>query len=102
MANPFKDAEKKKKVAPGGEKEPPRTEEAVVEEIPVVEEKTVVEEKPVVEKKENPLAGMIEPKPEGKSYGLYLSNEANAKLEQLAKQNKCSKSKALDALLRSL
>ena len=51
---------------------------------------------------ENPLAGKIEPKPEGKSYGFYLSVEAADKLEQLAKQNKCSKSKALDALLRSL
>ena len=90
MANPFKDAEKKKKVAPGGTQKP------------LVEEPTVIEE-PVVEKKtENPLEGMIEQKPEGKSYGFYLSTEAAEKLEKLAKQNKCSKSKALDALLRSL
>lgn len=88
MANPFKDAEKKKKVAPGGVQEP-RTE------IPEPEkEKTATDQ--------NPLAGMIEPKPEGKSYGFYLSVEAAQNLEKLAKQNKCSKSKALDALLRSL
>lgn len=86
MANPFKDAEKKKKVAPGGNQE--KTAPETVKEPPVVQE--------------NPLAGMIEPKPEGKSYGFYLSVEAAEKLEQLAKQNKCSKSKALDALLRSL
>lgn len=82
----------KKKIVPGGEKEPPTNdEEVVVVENPVEEKKTI-----------NPLKGMIEPKPEGKSYGFYLSVEANENLERLAKQNKCSKSKALDALLRSL
>lgn len=91
MANPFKDAEKRKKVAPGGNPEP-----SVEKEIVVQPEE---EKKPA---KENPLEGMIEQKPEGKSYGFYLSVEAADKLEKLAKQNKCSKSKALDALLRSL
>lgn len=91
MANPFKDAEKRKKVAPGGSHESP-VEKEVVEQ-PAEEKKTA---------KENPLEGMIEQKPEGKSYGFYLSVEAAEKLEKLAKQNKCSKSKALDALLRSL
>ena len=91
MANPFKDAEKRKKVAPGGNQELPVVKETVVQ---PVEEKKV--------EKENPLEGMIEQKPEGKSYGFYLSVEAAEKLEKLAKQNKCSKSKALDALLRSL
>lgn len=90
MANPFKDAEKRKKVAPGGNQE--KADDNVTTE--------TVKEAPVAPG--NPLAGMIEPKPEGKSYGFYLSVEAAEKLEQLAKQNKCSKSKALDALLRSL
>lgn len=93
MANPFKDAEKRKKVAPGGNQEQPVEKEVVVQ--PVVEKK-------IKKEKENPLEGMIEQKPEGKSYGFYLSIEAAEKLEKLAKQNKCSKSKALDALLRSL
>jgi hypothetical protein len=84
MANPFKDAEKRKKVAPGGSNE-----------------KVEIKEEPV-SVTDNPLEGMIEPKPDGKSYGFYLSAEAADKLEQLAKRNKCSKSKALDALLRSL
>lgn len=90
--NRFGDAVNKPRVAPGGEQKP------VVkkEEIPVEPPKTAPE------RQENPLAGMIEPKPEGKSYGFYLSVEANNKLEELAKKNKCSKSKALDALLRSL
>lgn len=90
MANPFKEAENKKKVAPGGEHE--------------VQHREV--EPPKVEKPlstENPLAGMIEPKSKnGKACGFYLSEEAIEKLERLAKQNKCSKSKALDVLLRSL
>lgn len=93
MANPFKDAEKRKKVAPGGNQEPPVEKEVVVQ--PVVEKK-------IEKEKENPLEGMIEQKPEGKSYGFYLSIEAAEKLEKLAKQNKCSKSKALDVLLRNL
>jgi hypothetical protein len=92
MANPFKDAEKRKKVPPGGEHKPTvEPSEVVIEETP----------KPV-KAGNNPLAGMIEQKPEGKSYGFYLSSEAVQNLEKLAKQNKCSKSKALDALLRSL
>lgn len=65
-------------------------------------EEEVVAEKTQPSTKENPLDGMIEKKQEGKSYGFYLSNEAVSKLEKLAKQNKCSKSKALDALLRSI
>lgn len=67
---------------------------------PEVVEEVVEEVKPKT--KTNPLAGMIESKPDSKSYGFYLSDEAVAKLEKLAKQNKCSKSKALDMLLRSI
>lgn len=94
MANPFKDAEKRKKVAPGGAKPEPTVEakEVVTPEV----------EKPIQTAKENPLEGMIEQKPVGKAHGFYLSPEAAEKLEKLAKQNKCSKSKALDTLLRSL
>lgn len=95
MANPFKDAEKRKKVAPGGHQEPKEVEVTPVE--PVVEP---VVEKPV--EKENPLEGMIEQKQTGKPCGFYLSVEAIEKLDKLAKQNKCSKSKALDVLLRNL
>lgn len=84
MANPYKKAEEQRKVPPGGK-------DAVSKEEPKASLTSP-----------NPLDGMIEPKPEGKSYGFYLSVEANENLERLAKQNKCSKSKALDALLRSL
>ncbi len=91
MANPYKKAEEMKKVPPGGK---PRQE--VEEKVEVVEEPTP----PVAN--DNPLEGMIEPKQTGKACGFYLSVEAIEKLEKLAKQNKCSKSKALDALLRSL
>lgn len=92
MANPFKEAENKKKVAPGGEHETPKKEEVVVD--PPKVDKT--------ESQENLLEGMIEQKPKGKACGFYLSLEAIEKLEKLAKQNKCNKSKALDTLLRSL
>lgn len=66
---------------------------------PSEEPKKVEEEKPVTK---NPLDGMIETKPKGKSYGFYLSSEAVEKLERLAKQNGCSTSKALDLLLKSV
>lgn len=94
MANPYKKAEEIHKKPPGGA----RRETPTV--APVVETPAVSEEK--VEVKQNPLDGLIEKKQEGKSYGFYLSDEAVSKLEKLAKQNKCSKSKALDTLLRSI
>lgn len=96
MANPFKQAEEKKKVAPGGTQKPVNT---VVE--PVLVE-------PVVPEQEQPmkvgelLTGKLEPKPEGKSCSFYLSLEAIEKLEKFAKANKCSKSKAADIVFRNL
>lgn len=92
MANPFKEAESKKKVPPGGGEPKPKSEE----------KQEVIPDPPTNKTVDNPLEGMIEQKPEGKSYGFYLSVEAASNLEKLAKQNNCSKSKALDALLRSL
>ena len=93
MANPYKKDADRKKVAPGGNPKPHEVEE--VEEVVVT---------PVIPeaKEDNPLAGMIKTKETGKSYAFYLSTEAAEKLEALAKQNKCSKSKALDVLLRNL
>lgn len=92
--NRFGEAASRRRVAPGGE---PPVEEKVVD----VTEEIVVEDppRPVTE---NPLEGMIEPKQKGKPCGFYLSGEAIDALEKLAKQNRCSKSKALDALLRNL
>lgn len=101
MANPFKENEKKKKVPPGGVRVDPPVPEPVVEETPVSEPvtETTPEAAPVVGKEF--LAKFVEPKSEGKSYSVYLSAEAGKKLEKLAKQLKCSKSKALDILLRN-
>ena len=90
MANPYKKDAERKKVAPGGTAKPHEKVEPIVE----------VKEEPATQ--ENPLKGMIEPKQNGKPCGFYLSVEAIKKLDELAKQNRCSKSKALDALLRSL
>lgn len=96
MANPYKRAEEINKKSPGGVRK-----EVPTVPTPIVSEETkAVEETPTV--KQNLLDGLIETKQEGKSYGFYLSNEAISKLEKLAKQNKCSKSKALDTLLRSI
>lgn len=95
--NPFKKAEKMKKNPPGGVKNDPPAPEPVIEETHAPE--TAAETAPVVGKEF--LAKFVEPKSEGKSYSVYLSAEAGKKLEKLAKQLKCSKSKALDILLRN-
>lgn len=52
--------------------------------------------------KEELLAGIIEKKPTAKSYGFYLDDDVVTALEKLAKQNKTSKSKLLNTLLRNL
>lgn len=95
MANPFKEGEKHKKVPPGGNK--------LIETTPKVEEEPVVTvseaSEPVVGKEF--LAKFVEPKSDGRSCSFYLSDEAIKKLDKLAKQLKCSKSKALDILLRN-
>ena len=93
MANPYKKDAERKKVVPGGNPKPH-------EEEPTIEVKEEPAKEPVT--RDNPLEGMIEQKQTGKPCGFYLSVEAIEKLEKLAKQNKCSKSKALDALLRSI
>lgn len=88
--NPFKRAEIKEKVSPGGKPkvDPPAPVEPEAEETPTVVGKDF-------------LAKFVEPKSEGKSYSFYLSNEAAKNLDRLAKQLKCSKSKALDILLKN-
>lgn len=94
MANPYKNADKKKRVPPAGHKE----------ETPVVEETSppVVEthSDPAPEQSANPLADMIEKKEVGKACGFYLSPSSIKKLDKAAKQLKCSKSKALDLLIQ--
>lgn len=100
MANPYKKADQVKRVPPTGQrKEDPPVTPPVVEETPkpVVETPTTPTPAPVAT---TSLADMIEPKPEGKSCGFYLSSEAIKKLDKAAKQLKCSKSKALDLLIR--
>lgn len=97
MANPFKEGERHKKVPPGGNK--PVEPTPIVEEDPVSVLSEPSEAQPVVGK--DFLSQFVEPKTEGKSYSVYLSAEAGKKLDKLAKQLKCSKSKALDILLRN-
>lgn len=98
--NPFKKAERMKKNPPGGVKPDPPTEPIPVVEEPSTPSPDVSAETTAVVGKEF-LAKFVEPKTDGKSYSVYLSAEAGKKLEKLAKQLKCSKSKALDILLRN-
>jgi hypothetical protein len=92
--NPYKRAETREKVPPGGK---PKVDPPAPTLVPVEPE---AEETPTVVGKDF-LAKFVEPKSEGKSYSFYLSNEAAKNLERLAKQLKCSKSKALDILLKN-
>jgi hypothetical protein len=91
----FKAAAEREKVKPGGSE--PIT---PVEEV----EPVVVPETPAEEPVATPtdlLAGLTPAKPEGKTTGFYLSTEAIKLLDKAAKQNKCSKSKVLDTLIRN-
>ena len=128
MANPFKEAEKAKKTAPGSKqnvvekKEEPKKEEipavkpVVKKETPVKkEEPTVVA--PVEKKEEQPVAkaepekqekekdtkdifaGLSAEKPTGKTYAFYLSDENVNKLKKMAEKKGISASKLLDHIL---
>ena len=119
MANPFKEAEKARKKAPGSKQEPAEKKEAVVvEETPVEPEKPVeVSQKPVAEKKEaepakktekkpaatkataDIFAGLAAEKPSGKTYAFYLTDENVDKLKQKASKMNISASKLLDHIL---
>ncbi len=48
------------------------------------------------------LKGLVVKKNDGKAYSIYLSAEANAKLERLAKQYGCGKGKVIEELLKSI
>ena len=127
MANPFKEAEKAKKVAPGGNKQPVAEKTEVVEEkveeqvtpvIPEVKEAPVAAAEPVqvVEKpkaKEKPaktvnkidaLLGPVEkPKTQERStMAVYLSKENQAWLKDLAAHRGKSVSELLDQILNEL
>lgn len=96
MANPFKVAENNAA---------PKVKEATPVVVPEVKEEKkapeVKEQPVVVTPKENPLAGMLGDKQVGKGYSFYLEPDVAAALEKLAKQNKTSKSKVLNVLLRN-
>ena len=114
MANPFKEAEKKNKKAPGSAQEPfvEKKEVEVVEasaepEKPVetpkkpvvtVEEKKAVPKKP--EKKVVDIFASLEAeKSTGKTYAFYLSEENAEKLKEKAAKMGISTSKLLDHIL---
>ena len=94
MANPYKKADNAKKNPPGGQKQV--EEEVVVTTTPAPAPVPPVETAP----QGNPLIGMIEVKETTKSCSFTITPEAIRKLEKAAKQLKCSKSKALDTLIK--
>lgn len=94
MANPYKKADNAKKNPPGGQK--PVEEKVVTTPTPTPTPEPPVEPAP----QENPLIGMIEVKETTKSCSFTITPEAIKKLEKAAKQLKCSKSKALDTLIK--
>lgn len=121
MANLYKDADKRRKVIPGGAgkpQEPAKEEEAVTtpaepekaqEAVPVAENEPVQEQAESVEEKEaeqqpavDLLADLIpqKKKPKPETYGFYLDSDVHDELVRLAKANKTNKSKFLNALLR--
>jgi hypothetical protein len=129
MANPFKEAEKAKKVAPGSHKQTvvEKTEEkvaSVAPEAPVEKVDPVVEETPVAPVKEEPVTPQpkAEKKPaktankidallgpaqkakkqERSTIAVYLSKENQAWLKDLANQRGKSVSELLDQILNEL
>ena len=94
IENRYRAGANRPKVTPGGG-EPIVTPEEVV--TPVVEPETPAAEPMVTA---NFLATKIEQKRKAKSTGFYLSDEAITKLDKLAKKLKCTRSKALDTLIR--
>lgn len=76
-------------------------EDPVVETPPVKETPRVVESTPVTkEPTANPLADMVEKKDNRKHCSFTLSPDSIRKIDKLAKQNKCSRSMALDLLIQ--
>ena len=88
---------KKVEEKPVAKTKPGETSAVPVEELKP--EQPAEEPKPI---KENLLAGIVEQKPAGKTYALYLDSDVVAALDKLAKQNKVSRSKALNSLLRNI
>lgn len=95
MANKYRKAEEKKKVAPGGGTPTPEAVEPVVEVIPTETPVTLGE---LLSDK----VKAVEKKPEGKSMSLYLTTEGLEKLDRFAKAHRCSRSKAADLIFRNL
>ena len=79
MSNRFKRAADQKKVSPGGNTEKEVTPTKIGD----------------------ALADMLPKKEEGKSYSFYLSSESFAKLEKFSKENGCSRSKAIDIIIKN-
>ena len=126
MANPFKEAEKAKKKAPGNrvehevKEEKIETVETPVEPVAPVEPVVVVEQpevkpevkpeaKPAGERKKKPeqavrdIFANLEPeKPSGKTCSFYLSDDNIAKLKKMAEKKKISTSKLLDHILSEI
>jgi hypothetical protein len=98
MANKFKKAEEKKKVAPGGGSPAPE----VIEPTEVIPTPPPAETPVTLGELLSEKVKAVEKKPEGKSMSLYLTTEALEKLDRFAKAHRCSRSKAADLIFRNL
>lgn len=80
----------------------PNTKSELQEKLGVSEEEAVVEKKPEPKKssRKNPVAGLIEEKPEGKSYAVYLDVDLVTEIDRIAKENKTNRSRIMNVLLR--
>lgn len=89
MGNLYKNADKRKRVVPGGVAQGEQSVNTEVE--AVADDSSAVAD--------TFLTGLKAEKAKGKSYGFYLSDENVAKLKALAKQENVSMSKLLDHIL---
>lgn len=97
--NMFFKGENKPKASPGSKRAPEGDQPDILVPRPPV----IAEEKKTAPANEELVDSLvIAPKKVGNACGFYLSPEAQDNLARLAKEKGCSKSKALDALLRSL
>ena len=119
MANLYKDADKRRRVAPGGAQktqEEPKAEEVVTTpaepeiaqeapSVPVSEPITEQAETPKVQEPapaQNLLDTLIieKKKPSRATYGFYLDDDIHEAIVKAAKKNKVSKSEIVNKLLR--
>ena len=78
----------------------PNTKAEIQAQLGVAEEEPVVAPEPKKKQKKNPIAGLIEEKPVGKNYSVFLGVDLVEEIDRIAVENNTSRSKIMDVLLR--